>query len=1547
MGVDLAVYRARIGTFVPVPVKDVLSNTEYMFKAVNSVRYALTHDKLDRKGAVAFIGMLLRIQGIEPNPGPRERDQQLHTEEQADENNDIARTVDISISRAGDEMINTFVDNVLSRTIPTHTRSNASNENDGTVAIPGTSSDVAAYSKAATSNPQINVFIDNRKHEETNVGTMNVKHTDNICSGSQTIIHQGNKEDSDIPKKKRKKMDSTKRKLKRNASQAIKTDGDGVPKQKKKKEAVMNDPKRRTLEENAQTMLQRHEKETKTILVTRTKAEQAVVKCLKDYNMVMISGVTGEGKTTLGREVCRKLRDGILDDDIKTKTPIIVTTPQDWSDVVNDKDDIVIFVDDMFGKINFQSGLLNNWQPLFDRILASLGEKNVYMVATSRTHILKDAMRESGVVKDMVGDHFLSEKKTVDLTDDMKLTQEEHLSIFNNFSRQRSTDMYRYFMSNSACSRSANVAIGFPQMCKLFFTNDTFFEKGDMFFENAHLILTEEIKKMSNTEPHKYFALVYCFLNDHSADIDTLDRLQMPEEDYNTLKLYAEMCGIPHTCNVLTVLKHALIALEGTYLTKRDTQFSISHPSIADGVILVFGKENTGNLELVIKTCSDRAVMELLDLSKDRHNDMCTLYVPSKCYKPLAQRIYKMIMRKDKFRRITLESFPRFCKQEFADCLFKYITTECEVNDFLESQRGRSCKYYTADPLAFEDLFSFGICKNIRYRGLLQCCSSNASFLRAFFQFNVDDLIVKERGILCFVKDLQQSLTYCLNHKHLESVSILLRNGAILKTKHLRSALDSEDKNMIELVLSNNIWIQSEIDMFSEDSTQSDLLNKTVTMCKTGFKRKCNRKQYTCSSNEPTLTGMRWEDMQKVASEMNMNNLHAIFHSLEFKEHRYHLMKIILNSHRTLNEVIAIERILGMIDGNIVQYAFNRCELDIFRFLLFSSNVDKKSLNLMLSQAIHLNKHDHTEVLIKAGGDPSPDDFVRKAGTNHNGVEHIVKLLIQSRNWESKLLDNALDAATCFGTFATMKVLFEVGAKFAPNALANVSKHSLHQTEIKMFETVSEVALQWLKKLDIDPPLTCDVPDKVDYVLSKHESTSNDMSDAINHALESGSRSTIFFLRLKGGSFRRDALFAAVKRKTDTLATLEFVRKTETWSTDDLNEALNLALILCRPTVVQYLNSEGALFNDLSLKHVLRWNIERHTHSKIIAYILKSRPWSEALLNEAIQFACETSCPALLSLFEDVRRESPTRDILFNLHDMGGQLKEIAIEHFKKRGANDDLCLVLNKNIQQGYMDVVEPLLSELQQPCDDNSLSNAMDNTGNYRNYDRLRMVRLVLESRSWSVELLMKAMDKSLRLGYTDVVFFLHDHGATFSDQSLEYAIMDKPVGYDTYPLVMYLLERRKFSKDHINTALQMCLEMGHFKLMKMLLENGAELADKSLQSVIHKNWKPSDRHPALKLVLKTRQWDTAEKNAALFNAVKLGDIKVIKNLMECGGVVSRECLTEVLQRKCKPSHRLSLVRLLVTGSLSQDLLIDAREMARVLSEPKVESYIQQFIV
>ncbi|XP_021357873.1 uncharacterized protein LOC110453307 [Mizuhopecten yessoensis] len=110
MSVDLAVYRSRVGQFVPRPVKGIVSNIDYLCKAIASVRGGLIRqDGLNSKGAVTFIDLLLRAHGIEPNPGPGKRGQRSVPDE-PEENDDVSIHLDSNVTLNSADRISRVMD---------------------------------------------------------------------------------------------------------------------------------------------------------------------------------------------------------------------------------------------------------------------------------------------------------------------------------------------------------------------------------------------------------------------------------------------------------------------------------------------------------------------------------------------------------------------------------------------------------------------------------------------------------------------------------------------------------------------------------------------------------------------------------------------------------------------------------------------------------------------------------------------------------------------------------------------------------------------------------------------------------------------------------------------------------------------------------------------------------------------------------------------------------------------------------------------------------------------------------------------------------------------------------------------------------------------------------------------------------------------------------------------------------------------------------------------------------------------------------------------
>lgn len=1283
-------------------------------------------------------------------------------------------------------------------------------------------------------------------------------------------------------------------------------------------------------------MISRHEDETDKFLVIRKGAMKAAAKCLKNYNVVVIVGVTGEGKTTMAREIWKQMRDGNLDKDIGPKTPVLLTIPEDWNDVVNSKDDIVVFVDDIFGRTNYQADLLNRWKAFFGRIQSCLHEKHVYMLATSRAHILKDARRCCGVFDGMVDDEILlSKMSTVDLTEVHELTTEEKTSIYRKFSSlqtpeddldsedsESSLEVYDDFFAQLSTLRAvhvmpSNIPIGFAQVCRLYFTNDKFHSRGGEFFKNPDVILTDEVERLRLQDPHKYFALVYCFLNDQSLDSGNLNPLKMSKPELEQVQLYAQACGVQETGSVMSLLENALDSLTGTYLTKQNAVYEFGHQSIADSVSLLFGKKNP---DMILDKCSNRVILELLDVSETAQSDLCTLHVPQECYEHLIQRMCQMILEGDEFNRITLESFPRFLNQNLANCFFQYVTEHGKLKALIKAHTGESYSHS-------------------RSRSLLESCANNVTFLTAIYQLKVDEEIMEEVGILSFMEILQNTLQRSLKQKNIKGMEISLANGAVLTTECLKLAVQSHDKSLMDFVLANNMWTKSELRSCIGNETPEQ--TKAVTDALEIATRKCeverikNRyfKRRTYKSQTPsTLANMNSEDLTKAAKTMDFNILPHIFKDPLQEQIFGHLMRTMLDTlSKTLCDFMALKRVVGHIDGEIVQYALPRCDLETFRFLLLAADVTVDQVTAMLSDAIHLNKIHYIEILCKAGGKPSMSDFVHTAGSVDMGVSAlVVQAIVDCHTWSTKQLTDVLDAAVCSGTVETMEVLVGGGAHFSDDVLEKVSGRPNNKSLTKL------------------PSI--DVPESVKYVFSKCKCSKEYISNALNTALKSGSFETVMFLMQEGGTFKHDALVEAVNRSQGTLDILKLVQGSQQWPVQELTNALTRALTICRSNVVEYLHTEGGRFEDDSLTNVLKWHVEHHVQIKIIKLILKARDWSGGQLHEAWRIALE--CKSNVNVLELLQAKQGDLELgtvvkLFHYDTVEKASLEKLIRSKKDNPQlNGKLTDCLRNKIHEGCMEIVEYLVCDIKIRCNDHSLSDTMDNSRNHDNYDRMKMVRLVRESRDWSEMTLSAALDKALRFGYTDVVLYLREHGVRFTDRSLDMAMLDKNVGYDIVGLVKYVIKSHRYDRTHLSRAIEKAVEMGHYKLMLLFHENKAKLPDGCLQKSVNKSWSSADRLPAVKFVRQSREWNGNELSDALFESIRLRDVNVISFLSKQGGEVTFRCISEALEKKYKPSHRLCILKHLLSAStaLTREDMVQAHAWAQHLSEKNLVTLFQQ---
>ncbi|OWF46028.1 uncharacterized protein LOC110456272 [Mizuhopecten yessoensis] len=1592
MGVDLALYRARIGNFVQRKTGQGLSNLEYLLKAIASVRHGLVRS-WQCKGTVPFIDLLLLAQGVEPNPGPGVKDQQ---DPQLASNNEetssytgepVGRHLSREAASSYDVHHNVESSHMRSEVVPSQEQINlergqleemeyGEETTSPKTTLPEENTDSRGYQKgdripniqtitAGASGPEIKHFPVGKmvpaylQGENTEVTTVAFSQTQGGATGTMVPAHpHGGATGTMVPAYPQggtTMMQVRKQKIDvncsfsggeanvigdHNAITIIRTD-DGakalmtdvkeilseikqtkdrqivdqmMPQKKSQKtsetqtsavtKSKENNPrhdqsgeeekekevsaKRMYSEDAAEATITKYMDDYKEVLVERREGIKAVLQRLKDYNMAVITGVTGEGKTTLAAHILKALRDGKLDSAIEAKTPLQMLNPEDWTAVVdaNAKEGIVVFVDDLFGTSNYQVDLLNRWKALFREINQCLEKKKVMLLLTSRTHILTDARRDAGVTDDNI-DHILSGKKVVDITYKYQLTPEELQNMLGNYSilHKREND-FKY----SIPSQTQNRSIGFPQVCSLFFNDPQLYEKGQKFFENPDILLEMVIKKMSKCEPNKYFALVYCFLQQNQrVDSRDLNPLTMPKDEGKMLKVYADVCGVDSN-NPTAVLKKALFSLTRTYLSKYDTVYTFSHESVAENVCLVFGSVNP---QITLQKCSNRVILELLDLSQADRPTLPCMHVPETCFDVLSLRIYEMLTKGHiiSWKPITLASFPRFTNKKFADHFFEYLSKHKLIQEVITvHDNGQS--------------------------SLLSACANNVAFLSALYRSKVDLDMISQLGALRFTACIQEALLLAIECKNTQSIELLLNQGAVFDTSCLRSALRFQnDQNFMKTVLFGNIWTSSELEE-SRIFRDPKILQKI----------RCNVSHRLC--NIPPLHTERQQEQTKqtINDAKHGNYFHYMFSELlataPKSEKRVLLLKLLLEwQGKKLSDVICIRRTLGSLDAALIQHALHRCDADTVRFLVLSTKLTDDQLDTMLLQQVHLGNLTNIEILCKAGGRFSHDDFIKRSGSCGNFVSETVSIMATFGQFSADILSAALKSALRSGTKNTISALRDKGAKY------DLDDDTIQKVVCRRDMDVIQTIFEYIDKVHV--------------------------SIALNAAVHSGLPILVQNLFSRGGKFSEDALIAAVCRTSEVFEMVKIVTTSGKWSGDDFTRALSKAVEICRSDVVSYLHGKGGQFSDVSLLNVLEWNVEHRVQADSIRYMLGAREWSEHQIRTALVecvkklFVPGGSGKNNWPAFEEL--------MMYNVKHIPVELKDvekkkidiidiiIKVLEKQQRSNHDVLVDILNRSVQHGRMDMAAHLI-ETGKVCGDDCLVDSVCSEG-VQGSDKLKLVRLVRTSRNWSDIVQTHALDKALQCGYEDIVMFLHENGAKFGEESISHAIPVSSQINKSFPLVEYVLrflDDCRPSHTSLSAALVKTIDCGYYQLMVDLHKLGAKFPDGSLLQIVCKRRK---RVKAVEYVCKSRQWPSEERKEALFEAVKFGDLQTTKCIVGIGARFFDKCLTETMEREMKPTHRLCMIKLIISGqNISKEEINRARIKATSRSEVNVNAFLQQ---
>ncbi|CAG2227419.1 unnamed protein product [Mytilus edulis] len=135
--------------------------------------------------------------------------------------------------------------------------------------------------------------------------------------------------------------------------------------------------------DTSEACVKQHEKEKPNV---KTKGLSMAKMKIELYRKVVLSSGHGCGKTYIGKLLLQHYSK-FNDQFNRPKKPVIIGFPHQWSIVVNPNEDLIILLDDIFGKVTVNKQKLDDWKRLFSDIHTCINNdsSSVFVIITPYT----------------------------------------------------------------------------------------------------------------------------------------------------------------------------------------------------------------------------------------------------------------------------------------------------------------------------------------------------------------------------------------------------------------------------------------------------------------------------------------------------------------------------------------------------------------------------------------------------------------------------------------------------------------------------------------------------------------------------------------------------------------------------------------------------------------------------------------------------------------------------------------------------------------------------------------------------------------------------------------------------------------------------------------------------------------------------------------------------------------------------------------------------------------------------------------------------------
>ncbi|KAJ8313415.1 hypothetical protein KUTeg_009043 [Tegillarca granosa] len=333
---------------------------------------------------------------------------------------------------------------------------------------------------------------------------------------------------------------------------------------------------------------------------------QAVIKGkqLVDENKILIyTGLAGEGKTENALCVLNLLRK-----ENPNWIYIKLDSLSEWKHV-NPNFNLVILLDDCFGKTNANSTVINDnekWKDIEACIKKGKVRLILYNNCTELENNGTELFMKKNVIDVSTGDFCLTKENKKDIL--VKHCQSRSIEICESYREENLTlaDQTDNNLKISQCTLDTIVEtdcpIGFPYICYIFFSHPKYTKQGRKFFRKPLEQLKIDINKLAssnsdNLSKTQYCLMCYMMLKGGDLNLNNLDQ--------NMLDNIITSVGVKMPSE--REKKEAIEKLNHRYVVGEYPIFSLKHQTILECVALCFADDN---MKLLLQLCSEDFISE-------------------------------------------------------------------------------------------------------------------------------------------------------------------------------------------------------------------------------------------------------------------------------------------------------------------------------------------------------------------------------------------------------------------------------------------------------------------------------------------------------------------------------------------------------------------------------------------------------------------------------------------------------------------------------------------------------------------------------------------------------------------------------------------------------------------------------------------------------------------------------------------------------------------------------------------------------------------------